>query len=179
MPNVTDVAKYLIHLAYTAGEPDPITTLKLQKLLYYAQGIHLAVHGKPFFPDKIKAWTDGPVVPAIWHEYKQYRVIPCADGVVDLSPSERVFLRQIWKLYGKYSGDELSHLTHDEPPWQNARGTLPPNAPGEAEVSTGSLLEYFRNQKITLPFVPAPIEIRHGREVYRIEDAGKILPLGI
>ena len=36
--------------------------VKLHKLLYYAQGWHLARTGRPLFPEAVEAWTDGPVV---------------------------------------------------------------------------------------------------------------------
>ena len=36
-----------------------ISNLKLQKLLYYAQGCFLAVTGKPLFSDPIVAWQHG------------------------------------------------------------------------------------------------------------------------
>ena len=47
-----------------------ISNLKLQKLLYYAQGSFLAVTDKPLFEDNIVAWCHGPVVESVYHEYK-------------------------------------------------------------------------------------------------------------
>lgn len=59
-----DVAKYfLILVDREAG--DTITELKLQKLMYIAQGIHLALYDSPLFKEEIEAWQDGPVVPAL------------------------------------------------------------------------------------------------------------------
>jgi hypothetical protein len=49
-----DVAKYFVSLVdEEAG--DSITNLKLQKLLYYAQGAHLALYDGPLFPERIEA----------------------------------------------------------------------------------------------------------------------------
>ena len=42
--------------------PEYITNLKLQKLLYYVQSICLLVFGQKAFPEKIIAWSYGPVV---------------------------------------------------------------------------------------------------------------------
>jgi uncharacterized phage-associated protein len=50
-----DIAQYLIHLA-NLEEDDPITNLKLQKLLYYVQGFHLALFDSPLFSENIVAW---------------------------------------------------------------------------------------------------------------------------
>ncbi len=41
---------------------DVITQLKLQKLMYIAQGIHLALYDAPLFKEEIEAWQHGPVV---------------------------------------------------------------------------------------------------------------------
>ena len=47
-----------------------ITPLKLQKLLYYIQGMALYIFDKPAFTDKIYAWAYGPVVDSVYQKYK-------------------------------------------------------------------------------------------------------------
>lgn len=47
-----------------------ITHLKLQKLLYYAQGVYLAITGNKLFEENIEAWQHGPVVAEVYDEYK-------------------------------------------------------------------------------------------------------------
>jgi uncharacterized phage-associated protein len=63
-----DVAQYFLA---KAGEDagDLISNLKLQKLVYYAQGFALVLLKKPLFPQCIEAWIHGPVVPALYHAY--------------------------------------------------------------------------------------------------------------
>ncbi len=64
-----DVADYLLyHVDEDAG--DSMSNLKLQKLLYYAQGVHLALTGKPLFLEHIEAWQHGPAVPALYRACK-------------------------------------------------------------------------------------------------------------
>jgi len=75
MYTALDIAKYFITLANPETE-DFITNLKLQKLLYYAQGFHLALFGKPLFRESLEAWQYGPVVPEIYRIYKQYGSSP-------------------------------------------------------------------------------------------------------
>ncbi len=61
MLSCDDAAKYF--LAQTSEDAgDLISNLKLQKLLYYAQGFHLALYDEPLFPEAIEAWTHGPVL---------------------------------------------------------------------------------------------------------------------
>lgn len=48
-----------------------ITQLKLQKLLYYAKGLHMrSSDGLPLFPERMEAWAHGPVVVDVYHDVK-------------------------------------------------------------------------------------------------------------
>ena len=38
-----------------------ISHLKLQKLAYYCQGLHLAMHDTPIFTEEFEAWRHGPL----------------------------------------------------------------------------------------------------------------------
>ena len=42
----------------------------MQKILYFAQGIHLAEFGSPLFTNKIYAWEYGPVIKEVYHKFK-------------------------------------------------------------------------------------------------------------
>lgn len=53
MANVYDVADFFIDVCNNSTD-DQITNLKLNKLLYYAQGCHLARTGEPLFDEKSK-----------------------------------------------------------------------------------------------------------------------------
>ncbi len=64
----SEAARYFLALQ---DDEDSISNLKLQKLLYYAQGFSLALTGKPLFNDQIKAWIHGPVVPSVWADYRE------------------------------------------------------------------------------------------------------------
>lgn len=59
MAKVQDVAKFFIGYATEQaknGQGELMTNLRLQQLLYLAQGWHLARYGRPLFEEKIKAW---------------------------------------------------------------------------------------------------------------------------
>jgi uncharacterized phage-associated protein len=55
MTTATNVARYLIRLAGQDPEGEPMTAMRLQKLLYYCQGWHLAWYGRPLFEDRVEA----------------------------------------------------------------------------------------------------------------------------
>jgi len=75
----SDAARWFINRAdRLAG--DDMTHLKLQKLIYFAQAWHLANTGEPLFREDMQAWTHGPVVPSVWHAYKQYQWEPIPPG---------------------------------------------------------------------------------------------------
>jgi uncharacterized phage-associated protein len=108
-----DIAKYF--LAQTDEDAgDLISNLKLQKLLYYAQGFNLALYDEPLFPESIEAWTHGPVVPEVYHEYKDFgsNAIPIPSNV-DFSKYDqqtRELLDEVYSVYGQFSAWKLLSL---------------------------------------------------------------------
>ncbi len=117
-----DVADYF--LANADESCQPITNMALQKLLYYAQGFHLALQGEPLFRDEIEAWEYGPVVPSVYDRYSTCgrSAIPRPDsnGLSagnSLAPETREVLEVVQAVYGPISAWHLSRLTHAEPPW--------------------------------------------------------------
>ena len=62
MVHAIDVARFFINIANTIPTYDLMTNLRVNKLLYFAQGECLRRLGYPLFDDDIEAWTYGPVV---------------------------------------------------------------------------------------------------------------------
>ena len=133
-----DVAKYFVALVdEDAG--DSISNLKLQKLLYYAQGFHLALHGKPLFHEKIKAWDHGPVVPQVYHMYKEHGANAIPKEEIDphiYTKEVRELLDEVYSVYGQFSAGKLRSMTHNEPPWRDTPS-------GEA-ISHDALRQFFK-----------------------------------
>lgn len=136
-----DVAEYFLCLVdEDAG--DNISNLKLQKLLYYAQGFHLALNNKPLFDDSIKAWAHGPVVSKVYGEYKQYGAgaIPLPKDVTfsRYTKDVRDFLGEIYKVFGQFSAWRLREMTHKEPPWKETKLN--------EVISRKAMKEHFKTQ---------------------------------
>ena len=116
-----DVADYVL-ASVDEIHGDNITNLKLQKLPCYAQGLHLAMLDTPLFSNEIEAWNYGPVVPEIYHAYKEHRAnaLPRPDGFDDskFSQETREILDEVATIYGQYIAGYLMNLTHEEPPWK-------------------------------------------------------------
>jgi len=130
------VANYFLDLAKAKGIGlDP---MKLQKLIYFAHGWHLALYdGAPLIDEQIQAWDYGPVVSSVYHEFKKFgaRPIDQLGTDFDLAKDEIVtprialhdkqtiaLLDKIWEVYGRYTGVQLSNLTHETgSPWAQIR----------------------------------------------------------
>lgn len=136
-----DIANYFLSLV-NEDVGEGITNMKMQKLLYYAQGFSLAVFGMPFFNEAIEAWQYGPVVPALYHAYKKYgnTPLPQPQGTtVNLfTQPEQELLNQIYSEYGQFSAWRLSDMTHQETPWKST--------PLNEVISHEKLKSYFLTQ---------------------------------
>ena len=122
MYEASDVANFFTNLCLDDAE-DYITNQKLNNLMYFAQGWSLALRGRPLFSNEIQAWRYGPVIPAIYHEYRNCGNMPLT--VVDDSYSSNVFsgeeyslLLDIYAEYGRYTARALTEMTHEpKTPW--------------------------------------------------------------
>lgn len=146
----SDIASYLILLADSEPEPDSLTHMQVQKLLYYVQGWALAARGEPMFSDRIEAWSHGPVVKSLYPRFADYRNAPIppseAGSDVELSETDKRFVESVWSRYGKYSASGLRDMTHKEPPWKEARKGLPEGSRSYNEISCESMRKFFSDE---------------------------------
>ncbi|MET7770192.1 type II toxin-antitoxin system antitoxin SocA domain-containing protein [Nocardia sp. NPDC005366] len=140
-----DVARWFI--AWAENIDASISNLKLQKLLYYAQGHHLARTQQPLFSDEIQAWAHGPVVPDVYHEYKHFGSNGIdADQVLDDTFTWDDYkeiqdcLLETWDTYGSLAAWALRDKTHTEPPWREA---FEEGAGRNNVITTGRLFKFF------------------------------------
>jgi len=119
-----DVAEYYLCCSTDKDSGDLISNLKIQKLVYYAQGIHLAATGKPLFDDEIVAWMHGPVVEKLYHTYKGNYDGPIEPTTGYVMPKfdaqTKQLLDEVYRMLGQYSAWKLREMTHKETPWINA-----------------------------------------------------------
>ena len=119
--DVKEIAKKIIAKTDTE-HGDTISNLKLQKMLYYMQGFHLAFFGTPLFEEEIKAWQYGPVVPSVYEEYKRYesKAIDLPEGpVIELTEEEEAVFDNVYDEYNQFSAVALMKMTHEESPWRS------------------------------------------------------------
>lgn len=119
--DVSDIAEYFIR------KFDELQTflaqLKLQKLLYYAQGIGFGRYGVKLFNEPLLAWKHGPVVESIYDKYKKYKRSPLErtpnTNISSLIQNEVIsnILEETITIYGIYDAWVLRTKTHNEFPW--------------------------------------------------------------
>lgn len=142
--SVDEIAQWFIWRSGDVG--DPITNLKLQKLVYYAQAWRIALTGEPLFEGDFQAWVHGPVNKPLYQQYKRFRWNPIDDDMEaapKLSEDVVAHLEEVMVAYGGHSAWDLERLTHSEPPWIIARGTCAPDENCENIISPESMRTYF------------------------------------
>lgn len=144
MANAKDVVDYF--LSKTTNDDDAkLTNLKIQKLIYYAQGFHLAIFDNELYQDEIEAWQHGPVCPTIYHDLKQFgsNTIPCDECKKDFgsifNEEQMELLDEIYDIFGQFSAWKLRDMTHEEPTWMN-------NKDSASIISHSEMKEYFKTR---------------------------------
>lgn len=113
-----------------------ITPMQLLKLVYIAHGWSLGILDRPLIKNEIEAWRYGPVIPDLYHEFKEYRDKNITNYGSDIiwSPDLHKFIEKVpeqiedqdninlldrvWDVYRKFTGWQLSAITHqDNTPW--------------------------------------------------------------
>ncbi len=134
--NALAVANYFIDIAHR--DNTPITQLGLMKRVYIAHGFSLAINHKSLLDsrfDRVEAWKYGPVIPNVYHSFKQYRNNPIQEKTVvmlwdgeknmpefrepTLEDNEaKAVVEMVWKRYSGMSDSDMVSLTHKKgTPW--------------------------------------------------------------
>lgn len=142
MAKALSVADYVIKQAQK--EKKPVSNLKLQKILYFLNVIHLIKYDKPLITDyKFEKWLYGPVIHSIYSEYssngadfikipkryvKKYYLSPKEGKVVETHYSEKDlklpenaknFIEDNLGKLLKFNTFKLVDYSHEEPQWND------------------------------------------------------------
>lgn len=167
------VANYMVYIMSDAF--DDLTNMKINKLLYFAQGHYLKKFGKPLFDDAIEAWGHGPVVPEVYAAYKKYGDKPIQEydinAVSGIPPEAEEILYGVARKYGRYTASALRNMTHAVgSPWDQVYQ----NNYAHTEIPLSSIQEYFRERD---DLTDAPKKFKESDFVgYRDADGVLVLP---
>lgn len=154
------IANYFLELA--SQENHSLTLMKLLKLVYYANGWHLAIKGQPLIEEPVEAWKYGPVIASIYHEFKEFGNQEITRFAANRSPEElkrdpatkpwikeedeytKRLLCKIWNVYGSYSGSQLSTMTHQRgTPWDITWNEGGGSSTNSCQINNQLLRDYF------------------------------------
>jgi len=143
---VLDIAKKLLIRAGGNADGDFMSNMKLQKMLYYQQGFHLAYFGTPLFDEDIEAWMYGPVVPSVYEHFKDYGrrgIFLENEHEISLEKKEEALFSEVYKVYGAYSAIGLMNMTHSETPWKTT-----PGGPGQGHIIEKESMKTFFKKRL-------------------------------
>ena len=136
---------------------EAMSNKKLQKICYYAYCWYIVFFNdleainsdcsegvRTLFPEKFQAWIHGPVLPQLYHKYKEYGWQDIPQATKPAFPNEiESLLQQVWDAYGHCSADDLEMLSHSEMPWINARKGIGRGEACTNEISCIDILLYY------------------------------------
>jgi len=165
------VANYFLDLA--EGEGNHLSPMKLQKLVYFAHGWHLAIAGAPLVHEQIEAWKWGPVIRSLYHEFKEFGnqsisgrathvrmkqgppfefqiTTPSIDKEASGAPGDvertKAILNKVWDVYKGFTAVQLSKMTHKaNSPWDKVFQEYSGNPPKGTDIPEEMIRRHFTN----------------------------------
>lgn len=130
---------------------DGITHLKLQKLLYNAQGVYLAIKGEKLFEDDLLAWDHGPVVKEVYDTYCVFGrnpiIIPATPenneiiNKIESDEEVREILNFVYDNFSIYTAWQLREMSHKKgSPWDKTQKN--------EVIDTKLIKEYFMQEVV-------------------------------
>lgn len=143
MLTIFEVAK--IFLSFSA-----MTHKKLQKLCYYAYAWHMALEDTLLFSSHFEAWVHGSVSPELYSRYVGF----CFNEIPqEVSLDKKLikhdkmdFLKHIYRIYGKMTGDQLECLICKETPYIQARGNLEIWEPCRTKINDDVIKTFYLDE---------------------------------
>lgn len=118
-----DVASWFIKNDFDSPRNSKDGNMKLQKLLYFSQLIHLAQHNEPLFNEKIIAFENGSVVEGIriqyqWHFEKFLNMAYACD--LNFTEQQLDSITKAQNIFGHLTASELSEINHLHKSWRDS-----------------------------------------------------------
>ena len=144
MASVIEMGKYFVSKGPSDEKRESVTPLRLQLMLYYAQGLSLVLRQRPLFAELIEAGIHGPVVREIYQYFQHDQGDPISveqDYAMVISEADRRFLDMVWNYLGKRSINELNQQASSEAPWKDARVGMKATDRGNQLINLDTLQE--------------------------------------
>ncbi len=137
------------------GSTSDLTHMKLQKLIFYADGWYSAFHDTKMVSESPQVWRYGPVYQSLYNLLSGRRNDPIR-SLVTVSPFEPInepslpedaatVVKWIFERYGSYSAVRLSDMTHAPgTPWHSIAVQYGFNVPFNLEIPDDLIQSYFK-----------------------------------
>lgn len=143
MENCERVIEHII--SYCKERNFEISLPKLQKLLYFAQGWHLAFYNEPLFDEEFQAWVHGPTIVRLHEKYKQFGHSEILqENCLKIEGEAGKHLDNVLNAYGKRSAMSLGLVTHRDDAWKSTRGSKAPDENCTDVISNELMKLYFK-----------------------------------
>lgn len=140
-----ELANFILNLD-TSSESD-ITPMKLQKLMYFAHGFHLAITGQPLIDSGFCALKAGPVNKQAYLRFKNYgrnAIVERGKTIIIKDKKSEQIIKDVFKFYNQFSATKLSQLTHaPDSPWSKSFTTHE----NRSSISDEEIKNYFLQKK--------------------------------
>lgn len=117
------------------------TAKQIQKLTYYAYVWYMIKYNKSLLEEKPQAWIHGPVFASLYGSMRSGKFFHHEKCEFDNNITE--LLNIVYKVYGKYTGNQLEHMTHLEDPWKKARVGLEKYDISKQEIKDEDIIAYY------------------------------------
>ncbi|EDM30252.1 hypothetical protein RTM1035_18245 [Roseovarius sp. TM1035] len=146
-----------------------ITNLALQKLLYFAHGIHLTRNKRPLVSGYFEAWQYGPVHPAVYRAFKPSGAAPIVNRAVAKDPLtcktrelpkptdvEIIDLvSDVMRSYGHLPPGRLVDLSHaKDSPWSVIVDKARTGVAFGMQIPNDVIIDRFRHHKVSVGTSP-------------------------
>jgi uncharacterized phage-associated protein len=160
----------IFNLILEEADGRPITNLALQKLLYFAHGLHIMEIKEPLVSGYFEAWQYGPVHPAAFAAFKSAGKSPITfratrrnvltgevaplPAVADEEVRRRV--RQVMTLFGRVTPGRLVDISHaPKAPWHFVVSKARESMTFGMRISNDTIRDLFQHHKVSVG--PAPL----------------------
>ena len=124
-----------------------ISNLRLNRLLYYIYGVHLAMYDKRPWPEELIASSFGPIFSKLYNEFKMYgsgRIRhPLIGASFNIDEDMKSIVNEVINVFGHLADHQLSSRVHMGP-WANTY------VYGQEKIINENVMkEYFKENVLT------------------------------
>ncbi len=134
-------SKIYVITNYIIDKVNNLTTLSLQKLLYFINGFSTIFNDNNIFSDNCYAWENGPVYKTIYNCYSSYKYPVKSNKLFNyntiLTNLEINIIDKVIEYYSIYDDDTLVEMTHITEPWNNAYNN------NSSNININDIKKYF------------------------------------